>query len=51
MLNMGSVGKENAHLVHLKEVIDLVKRNETKFEFITKEEEEECKLLCTSCVR
>jgi len=48
---MWFVGKENTHLVHLKEVIDLVKRNETKFEFITKEiEEEECKLLCTSSV-
>jgi hypothetical protein len=35
---MWSVVKENAHLVHLKEV--------TKFEFLTKEEE--CRLLCIS---
>ena len=45
---MWSVGKENAHLVHLKEVTEQI-TNETKFEFITKEEVE-CRLLCISDV-
>ena len=47
---MWSVVKENAHLVHLKKVQTWEQiTNETKFEFLTKEEEE-CGLLCISDV-
>ena len=47
---MWSVVKENAHLVHLKKVQTWEQiTNETKFEFLTKEEEE-CRRLCISDV-